>query len=397
MNWCRALPLLGLLCLHAHTATAQPEPERGPEPFGLGLVQADHLATMVLGSAFDPQTRGFGVATNLLVGTLPDDRFRVWEIVPPTEAPRFRQAAGAATAFLAGAAGTGNESLAALNVLEILDLGDGNRFNIWTLRDTTQIEKIPRIDLDRVKDGQGIPKLDSDDRELDAYFGMVIAASRTPEKVLEEGALKDISYANLFDTPKDFRGEVVQVIGKLKRIRKFPAGALLKDAGIPFLYEGWIFDPGIGANPFCVVFSELPKGSKVAESMEIPVQFTGYFYKKYRYVPAEQAAGKPNMRREAPLLIGRTFVATGEGKIVDPEKDDPGWWIREFLPYFVGGVVVMVTTGFIILLWFRRGDAAVRKRLRALEPRELILPEPEPAGQITGGNPGTNPGPAERN
>jgi hypothetical protein len=398
------LPVLGLLLSCAPVGAADPVAAPGPQPFGLGIVPPEHLATLVLGAAFDDHLRGYGVPAALLTGTLPD--LDVWRIEPTAQELRFREVAATTTAVLAGASSLGDTSLGrAINVLRILDAGD--KLDIWTLRDTTRIEKIPAILLDRVVDSRGLPALDSDNPELDAYFAMAIAAARTPESVLEEGALRHVTYTHLFTEPKKYRGEVIQLTGKLKRIRVFDAPVMLKQAGIKDLYEGWIFFEALGPNPFCVVFSELPKGVEVAEQMDVPVKFAGYFLKKWRYTPAAQPVQQQNVKRDAPLLIGRTVVPTSLKPVERVDVDVS--WVTALLPVFVGGIVSVAIVGFLLILWFRRGDAAIKKRLSAVGTREFAMPSPDESGTTpsefageslglgTRNLPGTEPGPAERN
>lgn len=358
-------PLLGTLLLCAPHLPAQQ-----PDPFarGLGIISREQLAVLTFASACDPTTRGYGVPTDLILGTSGD--YGVWEIEPLALQPRFRQATGAATLFLAGAAGHGAEAIAPLNGLTYFQWGD--REDIWTLYDTTKVERIPKIRLDMVIDGRGFPAMDSSDPEIESWCAFIIAAHRTPQSVFEAASDKEVSYGNLMESPKTFRGQVVRQVGQIKRIRKFAAPGMLKAHGITTLYEAWIF---VRSNPFCVILTQLPKGMSVSESLEGTVQFDGYSYKKYRYTSQQQAFGKGNIERYAPLLIGKTLTSTTE--VVIPQQADPGWWIREFLPYFVGGVVVMVFTGFCLLLWFRASDAAIKKRLRSLQAQEFVLPEPD--------------------
>ena len=68
------------------------------------------------------------------------------------------------------------------------------------------------------------------------------------------------------------------------------------------LYEGWIFDDLYIANPFCVLFTELPPGLHVGEKLEYRVGFDGYFFKRYRYKDGQGTV------RDCPLFIGRTLA-----------------------------------------------------------------------------------------
>src|SRR5262245_53034396 len=142
MRWL-VLPVLGLLLLcapmGAPIGAADPVPAPQPEPrlFEQGFAQPEQLATLVLGAAFDDHLRGYGVPAALLTGTLPS--LDVWRIEPTAQELRFREVAATTTTILAGASSVGDTSLGrGINVLGTL--GAGDKWDIWTLRDTTQIE-----------------------------------------------------------------------------------------------------------------------------------------------------------------------------------------------------------------------------------------------------------------
>lgn len=203
---------------------------------------------------------------------------------------------------------------------------------------------------------------------------------------MQQFGREDISYAHLFTQPATYRGEVVKLEGQLRRIRKFEAPATMKDKGIPYLYEGWIFYKSLGANPFCILFTELPKGFRVAEEMEVDVKFAGYFYKKYRYTPADQPTGRKNYKREAPLLIGHAIVTAEGGQAIYPDERPDTNWAKTFLPLFVGAIFSVVVGVFLLMIWTRRADRVIHKRLSALQPRELTLPGPEASDQAETGS-----------
>lgn len=383
------LTLLGLALLCAQPVQGQepllevPPPVEMPPLFGLPIVRDNHLAVLVVGMGADSNLGAYRAITGLVTGEHP--QARAWEIFPLTLERSFQVQSGAATAFLAGANAQSMGPLSGgMSLLATLGWGDSR--DIWTLRDTTKIEVIPPLLLDYIKDNSGIPPAQSGDLELDAYFAFLIAAHRTPEAVMQKYAREDVSYAHLFTQPATYRGEVVKLEGKLRRIRKFEAPATMKDKGIPYLYEGWIFYKTLGANPFCILFTELPKGFRVAEEMEIDVKFAGYFYKKYRYTPADQPAGRKNYKREAPLLIGHAIMAAEGGQVIYPDERPDTNWARTFLPLFVGAIFSVVMAVFLLMIWTRRADRVIHKRLSALQPKELTLPVAEEGDRSEAGS-----------
>ena len=160
-----------------------------------------------------------------------------------------------------------------------------------------------------------------------------------------------MTFAHLWEQPGDFRGQVIHVEGRLKRLRQFDAPRPAAAEGVRVVYEGWVFAEEYFSNPFCVLFTELPPGLRPAEKMEYHVAFDGYFFKRYRYQAGDGL-------REAPLLIGHTL------KLLDaPAADSSLPMSQQFLLLLVGFAVVvillLVGTGW----WMRRGDRRVQERL----------------------------------
>jgi hypothetical protein len=89
----------------------------------------------------------------------------------------------------------------------------------------------------------------------------------------------------------------------LRRLIKMDATKGLVNDGIKVLYEGWIFPENeeAGTDPYCVIFTEIPKGVDLGEKTYYRVTCDAYFFKVYRYKASDKM-------HNAPLLIGRTFM-----------------------------------------------------------------------------------------
>jgi hypothetical protein len=206
--------------------------------------------------------------------------------------------------------------------------------------------------------------------EWEAYCDAVIKASRTPARTFAEHARPELTYAHLFNEPRKYRGQVVHFEGQLHRVRRYDPPQMLAQAGVQDLYEGWIFSKLYGLNPVCVVFTELPPGVKVAEQMNVPASFDGYFFKKYRYQAADS---KPGTAREVPLVIGHGPVVH-EAAAGGPAT---AVWSGTLLAILVVLVVGTLVLAVGLHWWFRHNDAQVRRRLAAF--REPV-PPPEAGG-----------------
>jgi hypothetical protein len=368
--------LLGAGPAGAQNRAAGPKPEDDPGGHILAEVQPLHLALLTLGAAAQPQLGACEAATFLRLGE--HSAFRVWTIEDPRNNPKTRALIGAGS-LLASLAGDQK----GWTELALFEAGD--KFNCWTLIDTLKVRHLPGDLLLRVRDERPIPKPQENDLELDAYYTMLIWAGETAESALQKAARRDVTYRHLFEEPKKYRGEVVFLRGKLKRLIRYDAPQHLREAGFPDLYEGWIFDEVYGANPFCVLFTELPRDVPVGEKLDLEVSFAGYFYKKYRYRAGDNF--KANERRDAPLLIGRTLVRLTPAAPAGEEEN----WGKGLVPLFLG--LIIATAGFVLVLalWFRHNDRRVQRRLAGVRNQEFVLPTPD--GEIPSAGEVTNPPP----
>jgi hypothetical protein len=232
-------------------------------------------------------------------------------------------------------------------------------------------EGFDKIDLNKLPPAKA-RQLDHDLAEIEVYSEALEKAYRFKAPAFA-GAVRsnlNLTPAHLMQEPRKYRGEVVHVEGHLRRIRRFDPPMMAEQAGVRDLYEGWLFDKTYGANPLCLVFTELPEGLTVAEKMDQPVTFDGYFFKRYRY----QAADGKAEGREVPLLIGNAPVLTVAPVAATPPADSG--WSTSLLVGFM--VLVLVSGGLLLGLiwWFRRGDHQVRSRIASATAPTFVDPVP---------------------
>jgi len=149
--------------------------------------------------------------------------------------------------------------------------------------------------------------------EAMAYRYTLTFARGVPSDLLRTKSRKDLSFTALYERPSDYRGDLVHMEGRLKKLEPFHtkrADDLLWNEGIKKTYEAWIF-PEESTNPICVVFSELPAGIEPSPKNDFRVDYgiecDAYFFKIYRY-PVEESGKKKY--RDAPLFLGRSFTVT---------------------------------------------------------------------------------------
>lgn len=180
---------------------------------------------------------------------------------------------------------------------------------------------------------------------------------------LVEEARKDtgtrVTFADLFQTGReDYQFHLVQIRGRLIRVKRMESSKRLAEAGVPYCYEAWVVphDEPSG-NPVCVVLTELPEGVEPAPLMNRTVTVAGYFFKLFHYESAEPRKDDPTRHewKKAPLLIGRGVVLAPE------DADGPAVWASWFVPLIVGGVVGLALTAFLLSRWYRAGDRRARE------------------------------------
>jgi hypothetical protein len=232
-------------------------------------------------------------------------------------------------------------------------------------------DKVPPIDPDvlgGIEDRQPVRGADENGYEARAYNYVLVEARKFSPEAFARSARRDVTFAHLFEQPSDFRGQVIHVEGRLKRLRKFDAPRAAAAEGVPTIYEGWVFEEIYFSNPFCVIVTELPEGIRVGERLEQRVAFDGYFFKNYKYQAGD---GK----RLAPLLIGRTLLLREPAAAPESAWSFGNMFLPAFLILVLGTAVLVVT----LTWWFRRGDSLVRARLAAAQRPTLPEPLPEEA------------------
>jgi hypothetical protein len=263
--------------------------------------------------------------------------------------------------------------------LRVMPLLLGQSIQLWKGRLTKHDRDLaPSINhlLINVEDKKGIPATpEKNVEEVWAYAETIALASRTPDEAFEHSARQNssVTWLHLMRNPAKYRGKVVSVRGRLRRLRRLDVPRFMEARGIKTLYEGWVFvNPRWG---FCTAFTELPPDLKVGEDVDYPVAFDGYFFKKYRYDPVQGD-------RFAPLLVGRTIHRQG--------KPPPSRLASSFSTGFVVGLTGLITGTILVVVglgwWFRRGDRRLHRRLAELHGEPVLEPSGE-APPAAGGPP----------
>lgn len=222
--------------------------------------------------------------------------------------------------------------------------------------------------LERIEDDQPVQNLKSNPDEYNAYNFFVMRARQVSPALMAENANRKMTFGRMYEAGRGkYRGEIIHVEGRLKRVVWIGSNSDLEAQGVKDLYEAWIFPEEYFGNPTCVIISELPPGLEPGE--DIPGKwgsFDGYFFKRYKYRAVDAT-------RLAPLAIGRTL------KVKDPPTSEEGAstfesYSRFFVPVLVALALGLV--GLVVMLsrWFRQGDREVQQRLADTRGTEFVPP-----------------------
>jgi hypothetical protein len=273
------------------------------------------------------------------------------------------------------------------------------RINIWHEPKYDVSRGAPELDAQRlllIKDRTTLPDFrgraphERGKIELatyDLYWQALLFSYDAPLEAFEKSAEKNdgVTLANLYrskDESSPYRGQVIPIEGRLRRLRRTEAPVPLLDRrGLKYVYEGWIEGPTKKAPLFWVVVPWQPEDKddptgllKPAEEMDRPVKFYGYFFKVITY-PAQIGSGDQlkNVNLFAPLLIGPTILVTAPAVPPPPTETIAGPFSSLLLTVLAGfgSFALLVIVG--LSWWFHRGDRQFRARLhrfhadRALE------------------------------
>lgn len=319
--------------------------------FQLFQPEQSYLATLCIGSG---ATSGIGLLNSLSSLVSGDDSgFNLWSFNAPFSSRRDKTLLATCGLILlpAGSAMSGIETIG------LLKIGDEEDF--WSLINSDVVRPIPDEFLERVKDEKPIYGPSIDDLEASAYCEFVLMAHQTSALAFTQSARKELTFSDLMIKPRTNRGEVVEIKGRLRRLRKIAPPVALINVGVTELYEGWVFQEMYGPNPVCILFTQLPDNIQPFEKDDFLIEFQGYFFKKYRYKTAN--TGSENPWKDTPLVIGKSLTVI-RGSMEQLEGGSS--WAKGLLPLFTVSSLVLLSGIIGLIIWFLRGDQKTSNRLR---------------------------------
>jgi len=327
--------------------------------------QPINLATAVVGLNLVPQTGRLAAVGGVFAGKHP--RVKAWDLTNPLTNRYSRITLGASTLVLNGFHGPGLGAIVAVrNTLMV-----GDYYGCWALESSDIFRPLPDAWLRHVTDGTG---LSTGNVEAMAYEQVLVRAYFTSNKAFASAVRTDLTYTHLFEEPARYRGQVVRVEGRLLRVNRHQPTWRAMEGCVNDVYEAWIFPPGLGSSPYCVLFVEWPAGlprsvlGKDRLKQQITVSLDGYFFKKYRY----EGKGDKNVR-EAPLVIGHSLTVPKQVETAGEDSD----WGPTLIYIFLGSLAGLIFGVLGLTYWYRKSDNDIRKRVLQKRAPEFVLPPPD--------------------
>lgn len=130
------------------------------------------------------------------------------------------------------------------------------------------------------------------------FYHLLDLLNHTNEAELERAAIGEVSYAQIFTQPKEFRGDLVTMRGTVRRVMARPAGA--NDYGIRQFYQT-VLEPEDRSDPIVFYCLELPDGLAPGDRLKAPAAITGFFFKRWSYFRQDKEIST------WPLLLAKTL------------------------------------------------------------------------------------------
>lgn len=146
---------------------------------------------------------------------------------------------------------------------------------------------------------------------VDGSLGLTPAEQQGLDSVIQHvrttsaaGPVPDhVGFVALNEHPERYRGRRLEFRGTLWKLGQLSASPPAPPGHE--VYEAWLYTADAGNHPTRVLFTDLPAALQPGERLDQPIEFSGYFLKRYGY----ETAGGTHL---APLFVATTLVPLTE-------------------------------------------------------------------------------------
>ncbi len=186
--------------------------------------------------------------------------------------------------------------------------------------------------------------------ESDAWFHLGALLARTDNEKLVAAAEGPVSYVQLQEQPKAYRGHLVTVRGVARGAKRVAAAENAFD--VQQYYQLWIQPDRAASDLIALYCLELPEGFPLGEPIDAECAATGFFFKRWAY---ESRGGIAT----APLVVARTL--DWQPPAVEGQRPAAPAGEQFLMALVAALVLAAVVLGFVI--W--RGRTTMRRRAGA--------------------------------
>jgi len=215
----------------------------------------------------------------------------------------------------------------------------------WQMADPQDEGALTEEDLAAIRDDEPFRKA-----EHPAWFKLFGVLQTEDQVSLDERSIGPVTFIQLYRQPKEYRGELVELRGTLRRSEPLPAPP--NDHGIESYYRTWVFPDDNPSNPIVVYTLSVPDGFPSGMTLVEKVELQGFFFKRWPYVATDAI-------RTAPVVL-----ASELDWIAMPEAESPA-------PPLSIGAMLGLATAFaalvVIVVWWRT------RTVHSAEPEPAVL------------------------
>jgi hypothetical protein len=197
----------------------------------------------------------------------------------------------------------------------------------------TGLPEVRSHDLSSIRDDTPFRKAESD-----AWFHLLDVLRKTPTAAIRKASIGRVTYTQLAEQPEAYRGELVTLLGTVRRAHRVTAPA--NDYGIDGYYQLWLQPESNPDDPIVVYSLDVPEGFPIGMSVQADVRITGFFFKRWSYLAQDTLRSAPTVLSQTVDWLRRPTPAS------QATRSEPSIWL-------VLGVATVAAALGMIYVYFR--------------------------------------------
>lgn len=190
--------------------------------------------------------------------------------------------------------------------------------------------------------------------DMPAYWRLLNWTQTQSMSELAQQSDKDVTFTDFVQRPDEMRGKLCRLKLHMLRSKRYEAGK--NPHGFEWLYEVWGYTNDSNPYPYCIVFSDWPKGMPLGNDLAEEATVDAYFLKLMKYEAHDSKL------RMAPVLLGR--LVWHPNPLRTPRKSTFDYWNL----ILIAGAIGMVILGFKVYRIVFPAPALPEIRVSAVDP-----------------------------